>query len=345
MRYLFIPIFILGLWACNSKGQTEDSTPQNTPLVVGTIEITHQKFNQVVKSTGMLASKSEIRLAFKTGGMIKRSYVSEGQYVKAGQLLAELDLSEIDAQVNQADFAYQKAKRDYERAESLYEDEAVTRTVLSDAKSGLDIASQTLNTAKFNQKLSKIYAPVSGRILMKLAEQGELIGPFVPMFILGSGAQSYVVNVGLTDRDIVKINLGDKASVQLDAYPGETFEGSVTQIAQMITPSTGTYDIEVQINAPGKKLISGFVAQVEITTKSLSVGLVVPAEALVNAHGNQADIYVYSGGKALKKTVTIGQIMNGMVTVSTGVDGGETVITLGSGFVSDGDLVTVNNEI
>lgn len=336
------------LWAvialsCSSGKETSKEEAEKPAPAVKTATAENYTFHETVSSSGMLTSKSEIKLAFKTGGMIRKSYVSEGQYVKAGQLLAELDLSEIEAQVNQARTGYEKAKRDYERAENLYKEEAATRTTLNDAKSGLDIATQTLTAAEFNQKLSRIYAPVSGRILMKLAEQGELIGPFSPMFILGTGEQAYLVNVGLTDRDIVKVSLGDRADVSLDAYPGEVFQGKVTQIAQMITPATGTYGLEVEIAPNGKRLISGFVARVSIHTRKSTAALAVPVEALVNAHGTSADIYLYSGGKALKKPVIIGKVYGGYVAVTSGLQAGDTIITTGSGFVSDGDQVTVNN--
>ncbi len=342
MKKIIVLLAVMA-WGCSSKKEAAEESPEKVALAVKTAAAEEHTFHETVSSSGMLTSKSEVKLAFKTGGMIRKSYVSEGQYVKAGQLLAELDLSEIEAQVNQARTGYEKAKRDYDRAENLYKEEAVTRTTLNDAKSGLDIATQTLTAAEFNQKLSRIYAPVSGRILMKLAEQGELIGPFAPMFILGTGEQAYLVNVGLTDRDIVKVSLGDKAEVSLDAYPDEVFHGKVTQIAQMITPSTGTYGLEVEIAPNGKRLISGFVARVAIHTRKSATTLAVPVEALVNAHGASADIYLYSGGKALKKPVTIGKVYGGYVAVNSGLQAGDIFITTGSGFVSDGDPVTVNN--
>lgn len=343
MKKLFLLLAVV-TGACSSgKESPQEETEKPAPAVKTAAVETHT-FHETVSSSGMLTSKSEIKLAFKTGGMIRKSYVSEGQHVKAGQLLAELDLSEIEAQVNQARTGYEKAKRDFERAETLYKEEAATLTTLNDARSGLEVATQTLNAVQFNQKLSRIYAPVSGRILMKLAEQGELIGPFSPMFILGTGEQAYVVNVGLTDRDIVKVSSGDKAEVTLDAYPDEVFEGRVTQIAQMITPATGTYAVEVEISPKGKKLISGFVARVSLHTQKSVSTLAIPVESLVNAQGNQADVYLYSGGKALKKPVSIGKVHGNYVAVSSGVEAGDLIITSGSGFVSDGDPVTTPNQ-
>ncbi len=329
------------MWACGTK--KEETKTEVTPLSVSVVEVSEQSFTENLSSSGLLTSKSEVKLAFKTGGLIKKSYVKEGDYVKAGQLLAELDLSEIQSQVNQAEIGFAKAQRDLERVQKLFKDEAATQTNLQDAQSGLEMATQTRDAAQFNLKLSRIYAPSAGRILRKISEQGELIGPFNPMFLLGTGNEAYVVKLGLTDRDIVKVSLGDPAQVELDAYPGEIFGGRVSQIAQTINPATGTYEIEVEINPNGKRLISGFVAKVGVGTRNTSKSLVVPVESLVNAQGNQADVYVLEGNKVRKREVDLGKIQGGGVAVLSGLAVGEKVVTRGSGFVSDGDQVNISN--
>ncbi|ADQ18350.1 efflux transporter, RND family, MFP subunit [Leadbetterella byssophila DSM 17132] len=334
-----ISLLLLIFTACQNpdKQKTEDKVLQ----AVKVAQVAQLTFHENIQSTGMLSSKNEIKLAFKTGGVIKRCHVEEGQYVKAGQLLAELDLSEIDAQVNQAQIGYEKAKRDFERVEKLFQDQAATRTLLNDAKSGLDIAQQTLDAAKFNLKLSKIYAPVSGRILMKLAEQGELIAPLHPMFIMGSGEQAYTVKVGLTDRDLVKVAPRDPAEIRLDAYPEEVFTGKVRQIAQMITPTTGTYEVEIDLAPVNKRLVSGFVARVNIKTKNMTETLAIPVEALVNAQADKADVYLVNNGKAERRQIQIGKLYGNSVAIKGGLKLGETIITHGSGFVSNGDSVLV----
>lgn len=329
------------MWACGTK--KEETKTEVTPLSVSVVEVSEHSFTENLSSSGLLTSKSEVKLAFKTGGLIKKSYVKEGDYVKAGQLLAELDLSEIQSQVNQAEIGFAKAQRDLERVQKLFKDEAATQTNLQDAQSGLEMAKQTRDAAQFNLKLSRIYAPSAGRILRKISEQGELIAPFNPMFLLGTGNEAYVVKLGLTDRDIVKVSLGDPAHVELDAYPGEIFGGRVSQIAQTINPATGTYEIEVEITPNGKRLIAGFVAKVGVGTRNTSKNLVVPVESLVNAQGNQADVYVLEGNKVRKREVDLGKIQGGGVAVLSGLSVGEKVVTRGSGFVSDGDLVNVSN--
>ena len=344
-KLLFVPLIIASFtFSCKTKVKKERKAIfQIQSVEVAIVE--KENFLDQVTASGVLASKSEVKLAFKTGGMIKKVYVSNGQFVKAGQVLAELDMSEIDAQVNQANIGLQKAKRDFERVKKLYDDEAATQTNLQDASSGLEMADQTVKMVKFNQKLSRIYAPVSGKILRKIVEQGELIVPFSPALILGTGTDAFIVKVGLADKDIVKLKIGDKANVSLDVYPNESFSAKVSQIAQTINPSLGTYEVELELISNGKKLISGFVAKAVIHPSSINSSLVIPFTALVEANGSNAFAFVYNSksGVVYKKPIIIGKVIREKIEVIAGLALNEQVVTLGSGFLSDGEKVILSH--
>ena len=107
---------------------------------------------------GKLASKEELKLSFKTGGIISEIFVDEGQTVKKGQVLAKLNLSEIQAQVNQAILGLDKAERDYRRANNLYKDSVVTLEQLQNTTTALDIAKSNVKIAEFNLQFSTIKA-------------------------------------------------------------------------------------------------------------------------------------------------------------------------------------------
>jgi RND family efflux transporter MFP subunit len=341
-KILFIALTVGALiFSCKTKEKKEKAVEDSQLQTIEVATVQSQNLTDQINASGILASKSELKLAFKTGGMIKRMYASEGQSVSAGQLLAELDMSEIDAQVNQAKIGFQKAKRDFERVKKLFDDEAATQTTFQDANSGLEIATQALTAAEYNRKLSKIYAPVAGRILRKIAEQGELIVPFSPALILGTGANAYILNVGLADKEIVKLKIGDKGSVELDAYPNEKFSARVSQIAQTINPATGTYEVELEMQATNKKLISGFVAKVNILPSITNNSLVLPITAVVEADAQNAFVFVFdsASSKVYKKPVKIGKIYEDTVELIAGVSQGEQIVTRGSGFVVDGEKV------
>jgi RND family efflux transporter MFP subunit len=336
-NYIFmISITALIVASCGKKQETKKAEAEEI-LTVEVQPVSRKSLSEPIIASGVLSSKSEMKLAFKTGGMIRRVYVQEGQSVREGQLLAELDLSEIDAQVRQAKLGLEKSERDLERVKKLYADEATTLTNVQDATTGYNVAQQSVQVAEFNQKLSRIYAPTSGRILRKISEQGELITPFAPAFILGTGESAYIVNVGLADRDVVKVKIGDVATIYLDAYPNETFQARITQIAQTVNPATGTFEAELQIQPNGKKLISGFVAKAEISTGKGISTLAVPIEAFVEADKNTAYVYTYNTvNQTVNKTkVNIGSIFGSNVAIISGISEGTQIVTKGANFLSD----------
>jgi RND family efflux transporter MFP subunit len=333
--------------SCGKKQETKKAEAEEI-LTVEVQPVSRKSLSEPIIASGVLTSKSEMKLAFKTGGMIRRMYVQEGQSVREGQLLAELDLSEIDAQVRQAKLGLEKSERDLERVKKLYADEAATLTNVQDATTGFDVAKQSVQVAEFNQKLSRIYAPTSGRILRKISEQGELITPFAPAFVLGTGESAYIVNVGLADRDVVKVKIGDVATVYLDAYPNEAFQARITQIAQTVNPATGTFEAELQIQPNGKKGIraafrSGFVAKAEISTGKAPSILAVPIEALVEADKNTAFVYSYNvkSQSVSKIPVSIGSISGSSVAIISGISEGTQIVTKGANFLSDKSKVKV----
>ena len=333
-----------GFVACKSNDDKKAVKQQEELIAVSVETLQRQSLQEPIVASGMLASKNELKLGFKTGGMIKSMLVNEGQTVKAGQLLAELDMSEIDAQVNQAKVGLAKAERDMNRVKKLFADSAATLQTLQDVTSNYEAVSQGIKVAEFNQKLSRIYAPTSGRILRKISEKGELITPFAPALILGTGEAAYYVNVGLSDRDLVKVKLGNRAKISLDAYPNEVFTGEVTQIAQTINPATGTLEVEIKINASGKKLVSGFVAKAEIIPNDKNSFLCVPTEAIIEANGDKAFVFLINQSTQVvsRKEIKIGKIYGDVVAVLAGITESDPIVVKGANFLSDGQKVKIN---
>jgi multidrug efflux pump subunit AcrA (membrane-fusion protein) len=128
--------------------------------------------------------------------------------------------------------------------------------------------------------------------------------------MLASSEQAQVIRVGLADRDVVKVKLGDKARVKFDAYPNEVFEAVVSEIAESADPRTTTFEVEIQMMNPQKPLKKGFVGKVNIIPSQGNKGYKIPMGALVEADKKQAFIYIPDAQhqKALKVTVNTSKI-------------------------------------
>lgn len=123
---LILALVLLSFIACNKKTQSAEAAPSADEITVRTVKVESKKISDPIVSSGFISSTKEARLSFKTGGVIEHIYVEEGQSVHKGQLLATLNLTEINALVEQAHQGLQKAQRDYDRAKNLYADTVAT---------------------------------------------------------------------------------------------------------------------------------------------------------------------------------------------------------------------------
>ena len=295
-----------------------------------------------VHSNGILVSSEELRLSFKTGGIVAKIYVREGDRVRKGDLLAILNLSEINANVEQAKNGYDKALRDYRRAENLYRDSVSTLEQKQNAATALNVAKSTLEIVQFNLTHSRIVAPDDGLILKQFVRQNELVLPFFQVFLFGSSGKHWKVKSGLSDKDIVKINPGDSAEVFFDAYPGVKFPAVVDQVGEISNPYTGTYETELLVNGLDYRLASGFVAAVDIFPIIQKTFSIVPIGSIVEADGRQGFVYFITDSMTAKKQeVEIEMLTGSMAALKRIPDGITEIVSEGAAYLKDGMKVMV----
>ncbi len=333
-KYLIITVAAIGIffYSCGNNNRKDVS---KEVVSVKTVIAKKKPVSLPVRTSGILASKSEARLSFKTGGVIDKINVEEGERVNEDQLLASLDLSEISAQVEQARSAYEKALRDFERAENLYKDSVATLEQYQNARTALNVAESNLNIAEFNLRHSKIIAPSNGKILKRFAEENEIVGAGMPIFLFGSTEADWVVRAGITDKDIVKIARRDSAKINLDPYPGQSFSAYVSEIGEASDPYTGTYEVELTLDETNKPLVKGFIARVVIYPSDVNSFITIPVEALRGASGFKGTVFVVEDGKPKRKRVQLGTVIDGEIIVISGIEEGMTVITDGVNYLDD----------
>ncbi|MDE1465243.1 efflux RND transporter periplasmic adaptor subunit [Spartinivicinus poritis] len=318
-----------------------DSLATKPAIVVTTSPVVKEKRIIPIKTSGRLAYKKETRLAFKTSGLINRIHVDEGETFQQGDILASLDLVEINAQVNSAESNMAKAKRDLTRFTDLYKKNVIPLQQLQDAQTALHLAESELKIATFNRRHSIIKAPFNGKVLQRFTEENELINSGAPLFTVAENQNSWVVKVGLADRDVVKTSTQDPVKLAFDAYPQTTFTGKVTKIAAVADPKTGTFEIEVGLTNPPLPLRSGFIARVDILPKSTQQLSFIPVEAIVTAKGNQAMVFVYDQqtSQVNKRWVTLAGLLNKEIAIRHGLEDVTEVVTEGASYLKDGMTV------
>ncbi|MBC8151957.1 MAG: efflux RND transporter periplasmic adaptor subunit [Bacteroidetes bacterium] len=342
-------LLALAMTACGPKTDKANTTTTPATTDDAAIAVKLAPVETVVRAepivaSGLVSSAEEAKLSFKVGGIINKLYVTEGQSVRKGQLLATLNLTEIDAQVSQAQFSVEKSERDLGRVKALYADTAATLEQLQNATTGINLARQNLTISQFNRSYAQIRSTVDGTVTRKLMNEGEFASAGTGVFTLSSDRKSdWIVRVGVSDKDWARLKLGDRASVSLDAYPDRTFTGTVSELAQAADPLSKLYEIEVRINPGAVRFAAGLFAKVQLQPAQRRSYGVVPVEAIVEGNGRDGFVYVLADDRkqVVKKPVQIGFLDGDKVLLTRGVEQIKQVVTAGSAYLTEESTVIV----
>lgn len=346
---LLIPV-VLGalLWTC---GKQQKETPavvfDETAVAVQLAPVQTIDYSLPVISSGLITTETESKLSFKIGGIVSKIYVKEGESVRKGQLLATLDLTEIDAQVSQSKNGLEKAKRDLERGKRLFKDSAATLEQMQNLQTAYDVADESFRIASFNRQFSTIRANTSGKVIKKFVNEGELVGAGTPVLMVNAASQNeWIVKIGLPDVDWVRVKKGDKAKITTDAYPNEPLEGELSVINEGADVYNGLYQAEVRVHPGNKKLASGLFAKVEIIPSSKKKLQSVPIESIVEGQGKNAFVFVVNNDKksVRKLPVVVAYLENKTAFISSGLDSIKEVIAAGSAFLTENSSVKISNQ-
>lgn len=325
-------------------GSTPEKDPNGGVIPVKITAVTRQELSIPINTSGRLYPKAMVKLSFKVGGIIGELHVDEGDTVKKGKLLASLDLSEINARYSQAKNAWLKAQRDLQRVKNLYNDRAATLEQLQNVETAFQVAESNLKIAKFNLVHSYIKAPTNGEVLKRMAEEGEMIGIGLPVFLFGSTEDQWVIKAGISERDIVRIRLKDEALVQFDAHPGKQFAAAVTEVSHALDPASGTYEVELALSDTsdeGLRLAAGFVGKVKIEPSARETYFVIPVDSIVEGEGNYGIVFTIREDKAVKVNIEVAHIFPETAAVRSGLEDIQTVVTAGAAYLRDGSSVRV----
>ncbi len=343
---ILFSLLTVALVSCSEQETKETNiAPAEKPMNVfhvRTAPVTQSGLNNTIHVTGIIQSDTEAKPSFKTGGVIARMYVEEGDFVKKGQLIAQLNMTEIEAQATQAKFALEKAERDLRRVDNLYRDSIATLEQMQNATTAVDVAKKSLQIAEFNVTYSQVFSPIDGKVIKQLMHEGEITGPGIPIYyIMGVKQADWKIVAGLTDKNWGKIKLRDKAKVTIDAYPDWSIDSEVKRLSDVANPMSGTLDVELSIPSTDKRIAAGMLAHVEIIPSTKSEYTMIPVEALVSSNGRTGVVYIPRDGKAEKRSVQIQEFYGESVAILSGLEGVTEVITAGSGFLENGDAIQI----
>jgi membrane fusion protein (multidrug efflux system) len=375
---LFAGIFVVGLIPHLNRQKAIHADAAEIASGVPVVEVVAPKTAAAVQN---LVLPSDVRANQTTAifpranGYLKTLYVDIQDRVKAGQLLAEIDAPEIDAELAQGKAALEQSRASYTKAQSdvdlaqktyaRFEEAAqngkgsVTAQQLDERKAALDQVKSALVQAKANivaaeadvqrltvtQGFQKVTAPFDGIITARNYDVGALLNPSnttagSELFGLAQ-VDTMRVFVNVPQSYSTQIKTGQKATLSVRNYPGKKFEGTVVRTAGALNEDTRTLTFELHFPNPDGALYAGMYGQATLPVTTAEKTLVIPSSALVfNAGGLQ--VASVSDDKVKLKKITVGRDLGTEVEIASGIDNTDTIISNPSDALSEGSSVKIN---
>lgn len=252
-----------------------------------------------VTATGTVEPVDQVDVGTQVSGLVQKIYVDYNSAVKKGQLLAELDKTNLNESVANAQAAYNAAQNqlnyqqlNYNRQKSMYEAQVISKAdfesaeyQLQNAQASLVQSQAMLRQSKTNLNYAYIYSPIDGVILSKEVEEGQTVAASMStptLFSIAKDITKMQVEANVDEADIGNVREGQRVSFTVDAFPDLTFSGRVKQVRLGATTTSNvvTYTVIVDADNPDQKLKPGLTATITIYTKELKDILTVPAQAL-----------------------------------------------------------------
>lgn len=330
-------ILILTFIGCGSKTKQE-SAEEIKSVAVQNVQKKVVKNNLVF--TGTAAPWEEAALAAQMASRVRKIYVKEGDYVTQGQLLVQMD----DQQLTQIEIQFNDAKKDFERAQKLHAEGAISDQQYEKFK----LAYETLKT-NYEKILenTQLRAPFSGIITAKYLNDGELFlmapsgGRSVPAILHLMNVNELKVKISVNEYDSYKIKFGQKAIITSDVLPDQSFIGVVNRISPVVDPITKTVEVEIKVPNRGNKIKANSFVRVEIDLGETKE-IVVPTSAiLTDPLTGKSFVYLYQNSKAVKRFIVKGKQVNDETVVQSGLSENQQIIVEGQFNVADGERVKI----
>ena len=327
---------LVALSSCSEKKQAD----QEQTVRVKVQQIQAEAVNGEQGFSGTIEEASGASLSFASTGTIKRIYVSAGQTVGAGQLIAELDPTTMQNAYTISKTALEQAQDTYNRMKELHDSGSLPEMQWISIENQLKSAVASEAMAKKSLADTKLYAPFSGFIASKDAEIGQNAIPGMSIVKLVS-IGSVKVKISVPEDDIQRISKGSSMKIIVPALGNRQFEGRVSERGVSADPRSRTYEVKATINNHDGQLLPGMICQAFTNYMQGATGVFVPANLVQLDSDNKTFVWVVNGGKALKREIFIsGETAQG-AQVSGGLSDGDQLIVAGQQKVSNGMKVEI----
>lgn len=297
------------------------------PVPVVSQLVREESLARELKALGTARANEAIELTAKSANLVTAVRFADGELVKAGQVLVELDSAQARADLAAATAALTESERQFERAQELLPTQALSKSQFDQIVATRNANSARVDASRARLEDTVIRAPFGGRVGLRRVSVGSLISPGTIITTLDD-TSLIKIDFAIPERELTALREGLSITVQSSAYPGRSFTGRVASIDSRIDPTSRSVLVRAELPNRDGVLKPGMFLNVELLRDARSA-IVIPEEALVPEQAKQY-VYVVKDGNAEKREVRIGARRPGSVEILDGVRAGERVVVEGT---------------
>jgi len=356
-----VPFALVALIAVGATGcGSDEPEAQSAPRPVRYTEVLSASGARERTFSGLARAGVESNLSFKVAGTVQRVAVSPGDSVRAGQLIAELDASDYQLQLQDAQAALTRAEAqernassNYDRVQALYENNNASRNDLDAARTAHESAVAATRSAQARVELARsqvadtrLVAPVSGAVPSVAIETNENVRAGQVVAVLTSGSRMEV-ELGVPEMLIARVATGSAVVITFDALPGRTFNGRVTEVGIATSDRLNTFPVTARLDQPDPAIRAGMAAEVRLNFESGSADprFFLPAAAVgEDREGRFVFVLEHTTGDrgtVHRTPVTVGELTTDGIEILSGLTDGDLVVIAGVSRIHDGQEVRV----
>lgn len=347
------------LAACSKRDEKLARASQSSSefaVSVKTAPVVRRGIKSTIRVVGAVKAPNQATISAKIPGKLERILADVGDRVEAGQTLVQIERTDLELTVRQAEAAvavaeanFYQAKTEWERCQELCDKGIASRQQYDLAKSAFDVAEASVKQAKADLGLAKhqlenadVTTLFGGVVTHKYVNIGERVSPGQPLLKVAQ-IDPVEVTIGVSDKRFSELKLGQPVIVRVDGYPGEEFVGTVTKIQPAVDPTTRTFTVTAEVANSDERLKPGMFARAEIEVGYRENALVMPKAATLEEEGRYFAVAV-KNDRARRTAIELGYQDGDLIEIVSGLSEGELVVLEGAYALAEGAPVQVSGE-
>ena len=309
-------------------------------IPVKTQAVTRGDISSYIETHARLEAERWVSVIARTQGMVEQLRVEEGDRVAAGEVLVHLDKVELNLRVQQAKVLLDDARATHDRRLALFERQMVSEEEYEGARNQVANAEVAFEEASLDLAYADIRAPISGTVMLRQIEVGDLVRPNDEVFAIAD-LEPLQARIRIPEKRMGQVQPGQVAEIASDAIPDRVFAAKVRMINPGVDPQSGTVKVTLDVPNASGQLKPGMFATVRIITDVHRGALIIPKRALV-LETDEDDVFVVEGDSSGRRVrIELGYVDGDRIEVLSGLRPGDAVITVGQEGLKDGAAVRI----